>query len=250
MVGPRVTPHSTARHGATSTPKSGDPRNPRNPSNVRELKGRPLRHAPTRLTALPRGRRPRHLMLGLLLVVGCATTGVFVGTRLGDSEEVLALARPVTVGHKLRARDLREISITADSGLPVLAARSRSRLEGRPVAYSLPAGALLTEAVVGEARVPPHGAGIVAIGLKAGQFPPGLQPGNRVTVVMTSREPGSTTPTAASSTSWSAIVIAVGKLPNEQTTVASLQMDTAAARQLATAREGEVTVVIVNGGRT
>ncbi|MFJ8927636.1 SAF domain-containing protein [Streptomyces sp. NPDC102364] len=173
-----------------------------------------------------------------------------VGTRLGDSEEVLALARPVEVGHELRARDLREISIVADNGLPALAARSRSSVEGRPVAYSLPAGALLTETVVGEARVPPRGAGIVAIGLKAGQFPPGLQSGNRVTVVMTAREPGSTASTAASSTSWSATVIAVGKPPNEQTTVASLQMDAAAARQLATAREGEVTVVIVNGGRT
>ncbi|MEB8338051.1 hypothetical protein [Streptomyces endophyticus] len=161
----------------------------------------------------------------------------------------MALAHPVAVGHELRARDLREVSITADSGLPALSARSRSRVEGRPVAYSLPEGALLTEAVVGEARVPPPGAAIVAVGLKAGQFPPGLQPGNRVTVVMTSRESGSTSSTAESSTSWSATVTAVETPPNEQTTVASLQMDTDAARQLATAREGEVTVVIVNGVR-
>ncbi|WP_425838336.1 hypothetical protein [Streptomyces fractus] len=175
---------------------------------------------------------------------------MIVGTRLGDSKAVLALARPVAVGHELRARDLREISITADSDLPSLSAGSRSRVEGRPVAYSLPAGALLTEAVVGEAaRVPPPGKAIAAVGLKAGQFPPGLQPGNRVTVVMTSRASGDTASTAASATSWRATVMAVETPPNEQTTVASLQMDGGAARQLATAGEGEVAVFIVNGGR-
>ncbi|MGP3769762.1 hypothetical protein ACTWJ8_02925 [Streptomyces sp. SDT5-1] len=122
-------------------------------------------------------------------------------------------------------------------------------MEGRPVAYSLPAGTLLTESVVGDAKVPPPGSAVAAVGLKAGQFPPGLRAGNLVMVVMTSREEVSDEPTSETSTSWNATVMAVESPPNKETTVASLQMDNEAARQLATAREGDVAVVIVNGGR-
>ncbi|MGP4083868.1 hypothetical protein [Streptomyces sp. KR55] len=203
---------------------------------------------PTRLTGMPRPRRLPYLLLGALLVLGCATAGVLVGTQLGYREAVLVLARPVSVGQQLSARDLREISVSADNSLETIPARSRSTVEGRPIAYSLPEGALLTTDVLGRAQVPPAGQAVAAVGLKAGQFPPGLQPGNRVTVVVASSGSEATGSATSSSSSWEATVIAVESRANEQTTVVSLQMDQGDARRLAAAPEGQISVVVVHGG--
>ncbi|WP_275817351.1 SAF domain-containing protein [Streptantibioticus ferralitis] len=188
--------------------------------------------------------------MGVLLVLGCATGGVVAGTQLGQREAVLALARPVTVGQVLTAQDVREVSMSAHSGLEVIPARSLSSVEGRPLAYSLPAGALLTRDVLGAAQVPPAGQAVAAVGLKAGQFPPGLQPGNRVTVVMSSNgnaATGASSSSTSSTSSWSATVTAVQTDTTAQTTVVALQMASSDARQLAAAPTGQISVVEVNG---
>ena len=204
-------------------------------------------------SALPHRRIP-YLLVGVLLVLGCATGGVVLGAQLGRREAVLALAHPVGVGQALSAKDVREVNVSSDSGLAVIPARSLPTVEGHPLAYSLPAGALLTRDVLGEPRVPPAGQAVAAVGLKAGQFPPGLQPGNRVAVVVAPN--GNAVASASSSSasspappsSWSATVTAEQADATAQTTVVALQMTDADARQLAAAPAGQISVVMVNGG--
>lgn len=205
--------------------------------------------APRRVTGVPRRRRLPYLLLGVLLVLGCAAGGVVAATRLGHREPVLALARPVVVGQQLSMRDLREVSVSTDTGLAVIPAASKARVVGRPVAYSLPAGALLTKDLLGAAQVPPPGRAVAAVGLKAGQFPPGLQPGNEVSVVVTPSGDAASgaVPTAAAS-SWDAVVTGVRTDGTDQTTVVSLQMAQADARALAAEPVGQVGVVVVHGG--
>jgi len=136
------------------------------------------------LTGGPRRRRRvPYLLLGVVLVVGCAVAGLVADARVGSREPVLVLARPVTVGHVLAAEDVREVRISAD-GVDTLGAGDRDSVLGKPVAYSLPAGTVLSRAAVGAAQVPPPGEAIAAVALKAGQFPTGLSPGSRVTVVV------------------------------------------------------------------
>lgn len=201
-----------------------------------------------RVAGVPRRRRLPYLLLGVLLVVGCSAGGVVVATQLGHRQEVLALARPVTVGQQLSARDLREVSVSTGTGLAVVPAASKATVEGRPVAYSLPAGALLTGDLLGNARVPPTGQAVAAVGLKAGQFPPELQAGNRVTVVI-APTPGAGTDTPSTSTAaWQAVVTGVRTDDAAQTTVVSLQMAQADARALAAQSAGQVSVVVVPGG--
>jgi Flp pilus assembly protein CpaB len=200
------------------------------------------------MASAPRPRRLPYLLVGVLLVLGCTAGGVVVATRAGQQEPVLVLARAVTVGQALSEKDLREESLSADSGLAFIPVSSRATVEGRPVAYSLPAGTPLTKNVLGEARVPPAGQAVAAVGLKAGQFPPGVQPGNRVSVVVAPTSTNATGSASSSPQAWDASVTDARNSSTDQTTVISLQMAQEDARQLAAAPTGQISVVMVHGG--
>jgi hypothetical protein len=60
-----------------------------------------------------RRRRLPYLLLGVVLVVGCAAAGLLAGARVGSREPVLVLARAVTAGQVVSAADLREVRIWA-----------------------------------------------------------------------------------------------------------------------------------------
>jgi hypothetical protein len=173
---------------------------------------------------------------------------VVVATQLGHRETALELARPVSVGQHLSARDVREISISTDTDLAVIRASAKAVVMGRPVAYTLPAGALLTKDLVGAARVPPAGQAVAALGLKAGQVPPGLQPGNEVSVVAAPSSDAETGAPPASPSAWEGTVLEVRQDSTDQTTVVSVQMAQTDARLLAAAPSGQVGLVIVHGG--
>ncbi|MFD8716894.1 SAF domain-containing protein [Streptomyces sp. NPDC059629] len=186
----------------------------------------------------------------MLLVLGCTAGGVVVATRIGDREPVLVLTRAVSAGQVLSAKDLREESISDDTSLAFIPSKARAEAVGHPVAYSLPAGTPLTRNLLGEAHVPPAGQAVAAVGLKAGQFPPGVQPGNRVSVVVTTAGGASIgSPSSSSQVSaWDATVTDVRGDGADQTTVISLQMSQDDARQLAATSAGQISVVTVYGG--
>ncbi|WIV57875.1 SAF domain-containing protein [Amycolatopsis nalaikhensis] len=204
--------------------------------------------APSRLSGANRRRSIPHLLLGVLLVVACSAGGVLAGMQLGDRESVLALARPVAVGQVLSAQDLKQVSMAADSGMDVVPASAASTVVGQPVAFSLPAGALVTRSVLGAPQVPAQGQAIAAVGLKSGQFPPDLTPGTRV-LVLTTPPQGATTGTPSGQTSvWTAVVTGISARETEQTTVVSLQLSESDARALASAPAGQLSVVAISGG--
>lgn len=209
--------------------------------------GRRDDQAPARVRGVARRRSLPYLLLGVLLILSCATGGVVVAIQLGHREAVLVLAHPVAVGQELSAQDVREVSISVDSSLAVIPARSRSQVQGRAVAYSLPAGALLTRDVLGDVQVPPPGQAVAAVGLKTGQYPPDLQAGNRVTVV-TAASDSSTGSTSSRSSTWNATVTGVHSSADDQVTAVSLQMARDDARRLAAAPTGQISVVMVHGG--
>ncbi|ABW12026.1 SAF domain protein [Parafrankia sp. EAN1pec] len=222
----------------SSTPRAAGP----------DRAGRQAGAAPAaRLTGGPRQRRRvPYLLLGVVLVVGCAAGGLVAGARVGSREPVLVLARPVTVGHVLVAADVREVRVAAD-GVDTVPAGERDSVLGKPVAYSLPAGTVLSRAAVGAAQVPPPGEAIAAVALKAGQFPSGLSAGSRVTVVVAPATSAVSTAAGGGAQSWPATVVAVVVADTEQATVVSLQLAEGDARALAAAPAGQIGVVTVNG---
>ncbi len=200
-----------------------------------------------RLTGGPRRRRRvPYLLLGVVLVVGCAVAGLLAGARVGSREPVLVLARAVTVGQVLSSADLREVRISAEP-VDTIPAGSKGSVIGRPVAYSLPAGTVLSRAAVGAAQVPPPGSAIAAVALKAGQFPTGLAAGSRVAVIVAPNASAVSTASPRAATSWDATVVALQSRDTDQTTVVSLQLAAADARALAAAPAGQVGIITVNG---
>lgn len=97
-----------------------------------------------------RRRQMPLVVVGVLLVVGCALGFADASLSLASHEDVLAVAQPSVVG--------------------------------RPVAVALVAGALLVPGEIGTGSPAASGADVVAVALKAGLFPPDLAPGNRVQV--------------------------------------------------------------------
>ena len=206
--------------------------------------------APSRVS----GRNPRrsipHLLVGVLLVVACSAGGALAATQLGDRESALALARPVAVGQTLSTQDLTQVSMATDPRLDIIPASAASTVVGQPIAFSMPAGSLLTRSVLGTPQVPAPGMAIAAVGLKAGQFPPDLTPGTTVLVITTPPQ-GATTSTQTGQTSvWPAVVTGIASSETEQTTVVSLQLSESDARALASAPAGQLSMVAISrGGR-
>lgn len=206
-----------------------------------------VRRAPgtgSRVTAPGGRRRVPHLVAGVLLVVVCTAGVVVTVARVGERTPVLVLARPVVVGQVLAPGDLRQVSVSADPGTDVLPADQTRAVVGRPVAYSLPAGTLLSRAALGAPQVPPPGQAVVAVAVAPGQFPPELGAGTTVSVIRIPST-GSTSPSPGAP--WTAVVAAV-TTASTQTTVISLQLPAQGARQIAAIPSGQLSIVVEPAG--
>jgi hypothetical protein len=136
-----------------------------------------------------------------------------------------------------------------------ISASDSSTVIGQPVAVSLPAGALLTRAEIGAATMP-TGQALVAVAVKAGQFPPSLAAGARVHLILMPSSSAltgvtvgpSASPVGQTESGWVATVTDVQTLPNEQGTVVSLLLVQADAEQVASVASGQINIVLVAGG--
>lgn len=207
----------------------------------------------SRLRGAGRRRSVPHLLLGALLVAACAAAFVLVSVNSGNRQPVLALARAVPVGHVLTAQDLRQVNVAVDPGVGVVDSSQAAAVVGKTMSESLPAGALLTPQAVGASAVPVAGQAIAALSLKAGQFPPEVSPGAHVSVVFVPTQAGgsvgSPPPSSDSTAGWPAVVTSVTAPPNAQTTVVSVQLSEAAARQVAAVPAGQLSLVMLSGGQ-
>jgi Flp pilus assembly protein CpaB len=189
-----------------------------------------------------------HLLLGVLLVLACAVGALALILQLGGSRPVLATARAVTVGQALTAADLRQVSLPADSDVRAVDAASAASLIGRPVAVSLPAGALLTPESFGGAGAPPPGQAIVAVA-DPGRLPLEVTSGDRVSVIAApSPANGGTEPERAVPRSWPGVVASVEPSDIGQLTVVSVQLPEGPAREIAAVPQGQLAVVLMAAG--
>jgi hypothetical protein len=191
------------------------------------------------------------VVVGVLLVLGCALAFADASLHLGSREEVLVLAQPVAAGQVLSAGDLRSARVSTGSSLAVVPVAAEQSVVGRRAAVALVAGALLTTSEVG--APPPVAAGFdeVAVGLKPGAYPPDVAPGDRVQVVpVASSSAGSSTAGATSGSPVAATVLAVDAAPADTSnpTVLSLQVATRDAGEVASlAAAGQASVIEVGG---
>jgi hypothetical protein len=120
---------------------------------------------------------------------------------------------------------------------------------GAPVAVPLVAGARLTRAEVGSTAPVASGSDVVAVGLKAGQYPPDLAPGDRVRVVPVtspSSSPGTPTGSAVSAT---VLAVDVASVASDSPTVFSLEVSRSDADEVAAlAAANEASLIQVGSG--
>jgi len=218
--------------------------------------------------ARPAGLRPggskRHrqlplVVIGVLLVIGGALAFADASLHLGSREQVLEVTRPLAAGQVVQSSDLRTVRVSTGNGLPVLLASEEPNVLGRPVSVPLVAGALLTPSEIGATAPVASGSDVVAIGLKAGQYPPDLAAGDRVQVVPVTTWSSSPVSVATDSGSGgtstehpvSATVLAVdvAAADSDNPTVFSLQVSTASADKVAAlAAANEASLIQVGSG--
>ncbi|WP_439382142.1 SAF domain-containing protein [Amycolatopsis lexingtonensis] len=195
------------------------------------------------------GRRLPHLLVGVLLVLVCVGGALWWTTSAQGRVTVLAVARPVSVGHVLERTDVREVEISPADAIATVPAEQATAVLGRRMATSLSPGALLTPGSVGPASVPATGHAIVAVALKPGQFPLEVTPGTSVLVAVTAPPSTAASPPAQESGQmWTATVTGLAKAETDQATVISLQLVGDAALALARVPVGQVSLVMLAGG--
>jgi hypothetical protein len=123
------------------------------------------------------------VVIGVLLVLGCALAFTDASLHLGSREEVLVIAQPIAAGQVVTAADLRAARVSTGSGLGVVLSDQEATVVGRRAAVPLMAGSLLTASEVGSPPPVSSVFDVVAVGLKVGAYPPDLAAGDRVQIV-------------------------------------------------------------------
>lgn len=145
---------------------------------------------------LPKPARRRRPLLVVVGLVVAALAAALVAALLGAATAttlVWATGAEVLRGHPVQPDDLVAVEVgesTADS-LLAASVESRARLVGRVWAADLPAGQLLSDALISERLPVGDGQALVGLRLGPGAFPAaGLRPGDVVMVIATSAQQG------------------------------------------------------------
>lgn len=197
-----------------------------------------------------RRRQMPLVVVGVLLVVGCALAFADASLHLGRRQAVLVVAEPVAAGQVLSAADLRSARVSVGSGLAVVPVTAEANVVGRPAAVPLMAGELLSGSEVGPAPSVASGFDVVAVGLKPGGFPPGLAAGDRVEVVPVPSSSGAgSTGSAGSPVRATVTSVEVASAASGSPTVFSLQVAKGNAGEVATlAAAGQASLVQLGAG--
>jgi hypothetical protein len=136
-------------------------------------------------TVLRPRRSPARVVLGLLTAALLALVFVWISQRADEKTPVLAVTRAVAVGQQLAAADLVAVRVAVEPGVPVVPASQLDQVAGHTAAVPLVRGALLAPRQIGAPAWPGLGQAEIALAVKAGHAPAGLQPGATVMVLIT-----------------------------------------------------------------
>jgi hypothetical protein len=223
---------------------------PRASSNGHNLSrarsGEQPRRTPARALRGSPGRRRQAplVVVGVLLVVGCALGFADASASLASHEDVLVVEEPLAAGQVLTGSDLRAVRVSTGTGLAVITAADEQSVVGRAVAVPLVAGTLLSPGELGAASSLASGTDVVAVGLRAGLFPPGLAAGDRVQVVPVLTSSSSTQTVSGSPVDAVVVGVAPAPVDSNGDTVFSLQVGRSDADEVASlSAAGEASLI-------
>lgn len=134
--------------------------------------------------ALGPRRAPRHMLVGVALMVVFALLFGLWALRTDPASPVLAVARAVPAGATITDADLQVVRVVPDPGMEVVGQAERGTVVGRTATVPLVEGSLLAPGHVGAAAWPAAGESVVGVPVAAGRMPAGLSAGSRVSVLV------------------------------------------------------------------
>ena len=177
--------------GSTAVLPDQSQRGGRRQSRKRPQKAPPITPAKTR-------RRSGVLAAGVALVVVGALGAAYLTQVIGDTVQVVAVARDVPPGEVIERPDLTVADVSTDPALAPVPASRLTEFVGQRAAVALTTGSLLTDAAVTEQVLPAAGQSLVGVALQSAQLPAEpLQAGDRIRIVDTpasQAEPPASTP--------------------------------------------------------
>ncbi|MPZ28968.1 MAG: hypothetical protein GEV12_21865 [Micromonosporaceae bacterium] len=210
----------------------------------------PLRVEPP---AGARRARLSWMVLGVLIIAGCALVAAVWAGRVAERTPALALAREVERGQVLTEQDLAVVNVAVDGQLAIIPVEQSAQVVGRSAGASLPAGTLLTERMVGsDPGLGPQDR-VVGLALQPGEYPTAaLTSGDEVMVIRTpdanaaGEEAAGGTVLVGSATVYA--VEAVGE--TSPGLLVSVVVDEPSAAPVASAgAQGRARLVLIGGGR-
>ncbi|WP_163511163.1 SAF domain-containing protein [Fodinicola acaciae] len=129
-------------------------------------------------------RRVPWLLTGLLAMTLGIAGVLTVVSASNERRAVWAAVRDLPAGHVLAVSDVRVIQVGADADVPLIPASHRTGVIGARLATAIQAGAPLTTRQLGAPAWPPASKGVVGVAVDAGEYPPRIQPGDHVAVLL------------------------------------------------------------------
>lgn len=136
-------------------------------------------------------RRSGVLAAGVALVAVGALGAAYLTQVVGNTVQVVAVARDVQPGAVIGRADLAVADVSTDPALHPVPASRLPELVGQRAAVTLSAGSLLTDAAVTAQVLPASGESLVGVALHPAQLPAEpLQAGDRIRIVDTPASQG------------------------------------------------------------
>jgi hypothetical protein len=140
----------------------------------------PTAPAGRRMPSAPRERRPALAFLAVLLVaLGGGAAGLLV-MKAGHKVAAIEITQPLGQGQQIPLGAMREVQISADSGINYVSWADAAAVAKVFAAVSIPAGTLLTPRMTVASNNLITNDAQVGLSLKAGQAPASLQIGDKV----------------------------------------------------------------------
>ena len=131
-----------------------------------------------------KGRRTPELLLGGLLILGGALTGLVVFQRDDATVTVVATSRDLPRGTVVTRSDLVALEIGSIPGHAVTSAEEAAALLGKRVLVDVPAGVPLSKFVVVDEPPLTDAQALIPLQLEKGAIPQGLARGDKVQVII------------------------------------------------------------------
>jgi len=133
-----------------------------------------------RMPSAPRERKPALAALAVLLVALGAVAAGYLVINAGHRVGAVEITRQVGQGQRIPASAIKEVEIASNSGINYVAWQYANRVAGVYAAVQIPAGTLLTSAMMTATNNLAAGKVQVGLSLKPGQAPGNLLIGQTV----------------------------------------------------------------------